>query len=179
MYLFKMLTGVSALILATSVSAAPIVWTFSDVVFDDGGTLTGSYTYDADFNTISSHNVITTAGSTLVFDTDYALATVIPYADGFDMNKHSYINILSVVTDGYINDGTGRLAYTLIGSVEVWNGGRKARCGKTTPCITRHVVSGNLTSNGVPPSVPVPAAAWLFGSGLVGLIGVARRKARA
>jgi hypothetical protein len=24
--------------------------------------------------------------------------------------------------------------------------------------------------------VPVPAAAWLFGSGLLGLIGVARRK---
>ena len=27
--------------------------------------------------------------------------------------------------------------------------------------------------------IPVPAAAWLFGSGLIGLIGVARRKARA
>lgn len=28
-----------------------------------------------------------------------------------------------------------------------------------------------------PSSVPLPAAAWLFGSGLLGLIGVARRKA--
>jgi len=27
-------------------------------------------------------------------------------------------------------------------------------------------------------SVPVPAAVWLFGSGLLGLIGVARRKVR-
>ncbi|KJV07865.1 hypothetical protein [Methylocucumis oryzae] len=27
-----------------------------------------------------------------------------------------------------------------------------------------------------PPSVPVPAAVWLFGSGLVGLVGTARRK---
>lgn len=26
-------------------------------------------------------------------------------------------------------------------------------------------------------SVPVPAAAWLLGSGLLGLVGVARRKA--
>jgi hypothetical protein len=26
------------------------------------------------------------------------------------------------------------------------------------------------------PAVPVPAAAWLFGSGLIGLVGVARRK---
>ncbi len=27
-----------------------------------------------------------------------------------------------------------------------------------------------------PPAVPVPAAAWLFGSGLIGLVGMARRK---
>jgi hypothetical protein len=27
-----------------------------------------------------------------------------------------------------------------------------------------------------PPSVPIPASVWLFGSGLVGLIGIARRK---
>ena len=37
----------------------------------------------------------------------------------------------------------------------------------------------NITLNGVAastPEVPVPAAVWLFGSGLVGLVGVARRK---
>jgi hypothetical protein len=28
-----------------------------------------------------------------------------------------------------------------------------------------------------PPAIPVPAAVWLFGSGLIGLVGVARRKA--
>jgi hypothetical protein len=34
----------------------------------------------------------------------------------------------------------------------------------------------NLSLNGVS-TVPVPAAVWLFGSGLIGLIGLARRKA--
>jgi hypothetical protein len=37
----------------------------------------------------------------------------------------------------------------------------------------------NVTLNGVAavvPEVPVPAAVWLFGSGLIGLVGVARRK---
>ena len=36
---------------------------------------------------------------------------------------------------------------------------------------------GSLTVNTAPSSVPVPAATWLFGSGLLGLVGLARRKA--
>ena len=34
----------------------------------------------------------------------------------------------------------------------------------------------NITLNGTAAVVPVPAAVWLFGSGLLGLVGVARRK---
>jgi hypothetical protein len=38
--------------------------------------------------------------------------------------------------------------------------------------------NGNLsiTGNGPPPTVPLPAAVWLFGSGLLGLFGVSRRR---
>jgi hypothetical protein len=41
--------------------------------------------------------------------------------------------------------------------------------------------SGNLmiTGNTVTPPVPLPAAVWLFGSGLLGLFGVSRRRAAA
>jgi len=39
--------------------------------------------------------------------------------------------------------------------------------------------SYQLTMWGAPAPVPVPAAVWLFGSGLVGLVGLARRKMRA
>ncbi len=35
---------------------------------------------------------------------------------------------------------------------------------------------GLQLAGSIPPHIPVPAAAWLFGSGLVGLVGVARRK---
>jgi hypothetical protein len=38
-----------------------------------------------------------------------------------------------------------------------------------------HTIIGNLTSLS---AVPLPAAAWLFGSGVIGLIGLARRKMR-
>ncbi len=39
--------------------------------------------------------------------------------------------------------------------------------------------SANFSVNGItaPATIPVPAAAWLLGSGLLGLVGVARRKA--
>lgn len=39
-------------------------------------------------------------------------------------------------------------------------------------------VNGNVVSTDiVNTAVPVPAAVWLFGSGLLGLVGVARRRA--
>jgi hypothetical protein len=41
-----------------------------------------------------------------------------------------------------------------------------------------HTIIGNLTSLTVS-AVPIPAAVWLFGSGVIGLIGLARRKMRA
>jgi len=40
-----------------------------------------------------------------------------------------------------------------------------------------HTIIGNLTSLTVS-AVPIPAAVWLFGSGVIGLIGLARRKMR-
>lgn len=36
--------------------------------------------------------------------------------------------------------------------------------------------TGQLTYTNAPSAVPVPAAVWLFGSGLIGLAGIARRK---
>lgn len=53
-----------------------------------------------------------------------------------------------------------------------------SRVYEWNPSPTGYVMSsyGNVTQFGIS-AVPVPAAAWLLGSGLLGLIGVARRKA--
>jgi hypothetical protein len=67
----------------------------------------------------------------------------------------------------YTNDGTN---FTLDYSWDAasHNGGN--------PLGPLGVTAYNLHLAGTVSSVPVPAAAWLFGSGLLGLIGVARRK---
>lgn len=48
--------------LGASVSAAPLTWTLDNVVFDDGGTVTGSFVYDADTNTYSGISLQTAGG---------------------------------------------------------------------------------------------------------------------
>ena len=74
-----------------------------------------------------------------------------------------YFNILAIADaiDGNPATGTG----DLIGSVQfVLLDGES------------NLISGFVDSFGSAEAVPVPAAVWLFGSGLIGLIGIARRK---
>lgn len=43
---------------------APVVWTLSGVTFDDGGTASGTFTYDVGTNSYSSVAITTTNGTT-------------------------------------------------------------------------------------------------------------------
>ena len=51
-----------------------------------------------------------------------------------------------------------------------------ATCGADAGCFSEFQLDNVTISADLPNAVPVPAAVWLFGSGLVGLVGVARRK---
>ena len=54
------------LILASATAfSAPLTWTFSGVTFDDGGTLSGTFDYDAGTGTLGNYNIVASAGSTL------------------------------------------------------------------------------------------------------------------
>ena len=49
------------LALAATASAASIKWTVNNASFQNGGTLTGSFNFDADSSTVGSFNFVTTA----------------------------------------------------------------------------------------------------------------------
>ena len=54
-----------------SVHAAPLVWYLSGFTFTDGGTASGSFTYDADTGTYSAISITTTAGTTIPTGNSY------------------------------------------------------------------------------------------------------------
>jgi hypothetical protein len=66
---------------AGSASAVPVIWTLHEVAFNDGGTASGSFTYDADTNTYSAVNITTTTGSERAGAT-YAFVCTAPCVDG-------------------------------------------------------------------------------------------------
>jgi len=87
---------------------------------------------------------------------------------GNDTNSNGYVNH-AIVADDYIND-TDILPETRDGFARM--------DGDTNIIYTTDeasIVNGVALVREVS-AVPVPAAVWLFGSGLLGLIGVARRK---
>ena len=76
-------------------------------------------------------------------------------------------------------DTTGGDAFTMFGSGSVSGGiilGASGFSGDWTNDFSTILASHTYT--GVISAVPIPAAVWLFGSGLIGLIGIARRKTR-
>lgn len=117
--------------------------------------------------------------------------------EGFSLDANWRIDGLGVEspdTARYFGDGTGEVNFLF--SDEVGVGIDPIRGGASTSVFffldteaTHYDMSGafdllcadtgclsQVYSTFAPSAVPVPAAAWLFGSGLLGLIGVARRK---
>jgi beta-glucanase (GH16 family) len=55
------------------VVAAPLTWQVSNVVFDDGGTLAGTFIFDAATQQYSSIDLFSTAGTTITSNRHYGV----------------------------------------------------------------------------------------------------------
>lgn len=124
----------------------------------EGGSLNFNFSFEA-------MTAATVLGGTTI--DDFAGAAVLVFDDlGFD-----YVDIFTEVSiDGADNPPllTGNFGFELL-DADV----------NTISAFVDSYGAISATGSEVPPppsAVPVPAAVWLFGSGLLGLVGVARRK---
>lgn len=167
-------------LLPLSAQATPILWTINGMTFDDGGTGSGSFIYDADTNTYSNINITTTVGSVLPGDTYlypdllYALSQAPDYfmaldATGADLTGFSFLTTVFSPS-----------ALTNAGITTSITGGTEGTCGNPDCSILeveasfRNVTGGRVTADIV--TVPEPETIALFGLGLLGL-GLASRRA--
>lgn len=169
------LIAVVLLVGPMSANAVPLVWNLQGVTFDDGGTATGSFVYDADTLTYSAINIQTTGNLSFTYTT----ADLLGYAKfGFDVATGSFVGAgaLQLITVSDLTDAGGTIAIGQQNSL-------------MTPWETTYAVNplGGVQLNYTSPpfraitagyvsAVPEPATFTLLGIGLLSVSFMWRRK---
>jgi hypothetical protein len=100
--------------------------------------------------------------------------------DSFSGQTPGYMTSAATVNQNFNLYGTGVAQAAAIGSTESLYGltGNGTTTGQALSYLLGTVTFNGTTLafTGVPNAVPIPAAGWLLGSGILGLLGVARRK---
>jgi hypothetical protein len=159
----------ASLLLSNVASAIPVEWTVDGVKTQFGGSLTGSFTYDADLNLYSNVN-ITYANS------GYSHGQQL---EGTATTADPSSGLTRFITGTYDTTATGGSASMSL----VFNspyptpreGAAHYMSTNAGSVVSRHGYYDTIISGRVIGSiVPIPAAVWLFGSGLA-LLGWFRR----
>jgi hypothetical protein len=155
---------VLALGLTPGRASADIIYTFSGVTFDDGGTLAGTFTTNDAITALLDFDILTSGGTSAGFHYTAATAddssTSLPFI--LVLNTPPTLdNILQVTFDGGLT-ATG--APILLGTFDSFEQNDPDR---------RDITAGSVI---VAQAVPEPATAALAGLGLLGLSYARRRR---
>lgn len=167
--------AITTLFLSTNSLADLVTWNLLDITFDDGGTANGSFVYDADLDIFSDISIITTTtgsytGSSYEFEA-FGRSTSLVATTSAGPDLLGEMGLSLIFEDPLTNlGGTISINQSISFNGEGVCG--QSDCGGITTNTIRYITGGYVTTS----AVPVPAAVWLFGSGLISLIGVARRK---
>ena len=152
------------LFLTAGQASANIIYTFSGVTFDDGGTLTGTFTTDDAITALIGFDITTSAGTGIGFH--YTPATVGSSSTSLPaiivLSTATLDNLLQVTFSGGLK-ALG--APILIGTFDSFEQG-------TSPA-RRDIIAGSAI---VAPTAPEPSTIALLGLGLLGLVAFVRRR---
>ncbi len=172
------LLALSAILLIPGVSNAEIIkpaLDIQDFAGDSGVTLTGM-TFDIDSTVFT---IVTDGAPIDIDDVDFMLTSVGSFLGSTGIFSGSF-----TVGGGLLTGTFSDLTVLDFGGGEGTFGGDVIYTGGSLQgSLTGGRIEGGFSGYaavaklGEVSVVPVPAAVWLFGSGLLGLVGVARRKA--
>ncbi len=146
------------------------IWTLTDVMFEDGGMATGSFSFDAGSNTYSDIMLATTAASSFP-DTDYSAfqagnATTLQVANGLSVLQLAFVDALT--------DLGGTVA---LGSNSDGRSPFEGICNGSVPCrdytSMRNIVLGSVTTEVA--ALAEPGSLSLLLISLAGIAGFRRR----
>ncbi|MEE8057980.1 MAG: VPLPA-CTERM sorting domain-containing protein [Pseudomonadales bacterium] len=173
----------SSLIFVSNVQAEIVTWTLQNVVLSDGQTVEGSFEIDT-FTRQYLNISITNSGSTLIPQQDFTYHSFGGggSAVGFrlvatqDNAPETDDLALNIVFDSYL------LSFSVAETVAIdtdqafWfcaqDGCESISAHTTSPTADINILSGVVTTS----PVPIPAAAWLFGSALMGVVGLRHKQ---
>ena len=170
----KKLIALILLLGCSSASAVPVTWYLNDVTFDNGVWVRGTFTYDASTNIYSDISINPPSlGNGLPYYADFSRPGCLEC--GFEVPNTSESAIFSGTggNDEYflwlqfetpLSDAGGEISLLTGPPSGIYLSQRYQ-----VPSRLASLVSGTVSL------VPVPAAAWLFASGL-GLLGWFRRR---
>lgn len=179
----KSLALITSLLLITfispMVSAATVTWYLQGIVFDDGGTATGSFDFDADTDVITNWNITATDA------TSPALPTPFTYFDSgtqlaLVQDSSGDIDDQSFLFNAGLSFG-GTRQFRIDPITLLTNTGGTVALDLNNPSFNlecnncgspRLIVAGEVTTS--PTVVPLPPALFLMGSAL-GLFGFRKR----
>jgi len=109
-----------------------------------------------------------------------------PYSNGGSGNADGFGSFNQAINsfDGFTHSST-QISFGLTDTSGTWasaanvltpNAAGNIAAAHIFACATACNAANGAAATGFASVVPIPAAAWLFGSGLIGLIGIARRK---
>ncbi len=155
----------------------PTSMSISDSIFQSStafGTATNGFA-STDSLTSLDMSVTNFSGQALTFSFDYDIIAIAS-ATGDDATADVLVELLGAGIVDILAEASANSISGPVSDSDNQVGSFSFTLGNSKKQIFTGVAGGVVDSIGAASAVPVPAAVWLFGSGLLGLVGIARRK---